>query len=121
MIKFINKERLSRLLLVVLLSVLTTGLSYAVLSLPIEAPGLSLLVAEKLDASGVSNPVTAVLLNFRGYDTLLEMAVLFLALLGVWSLGGKPERCESAPGAVLEMLSRLLIPLFIMVAGYLLW
>ena len=121
MTKFFNKESLFRLLLVVLLSVLAAGLGYAVLSLPIEAPGLSLSVAEKLDASGVSNPVTAVLLNFRGYDTMLEMAVLFLALLGVWSLGGEPERSESGPGVVLDMLSRTLIPLFVMVAGYLLW
>ena len=121
MTKLNNKERLFRLLLMVLLSVLAAGLGYAVLSLPAEAPGLSLSVADNLDASGVSNPVTAVLLNFRGYDTMLEMAVLFLALLGVWSLGGEPERSESEPGAVLDMMSRALIPLFVMVAGYLLW
>ena len=32
--------------------------------------------------SGVDHPVTAVLLNFRAWDTLLELAVLLLALLG---------------------------------------
>ena len=104
-----------------LLSVLAAGLGYAVLNLPVEAPGLSVRVADNLYDSGVSNPVTAVLLNFRSYDTLLEMAVLLLALLGVWSPGDVRELNESAPGAVLDMLSRLLIPLFILVAGYLLW
>ena len=108
-------------LLLPLLLALFVGLSYAVLSLPEHTEGLQEMVADKMKVSGVSNPVTAVLLNFRGYDTLLEMAVLWLALLGVWSLGGRAERRESAPGAVLDMLSRLLIPLFIMVAGYLLW
>ena len=44
-----------------------------------------------------------------------------LALLGVWSLGGIPESHESSPGPVLDMLSRLLVPLLILVAGYLLW
>ena len=37
---------------------------------------LAQTVSETLAASGVSNPVTAVLLNFRAYDTLLELAVL---------------------------------------------
>ncbi len=108
-------------LLVALLSVLTVGLGYAVLSLPAQTPGLSEAVAANLVTSGVSNPVTAVLLNFRSYDTLLEMGVLLLALLGVWSLGGIPKWRESSPGPVLDSLSRLLVPLLILVAGYLLW
>ncbi len=110
-----------RLLSSLLLSLVAAGLGYAVLSLPAVAPGLTAQVAENLDASGVSNPVTAVLLNFRGYDTLLELGVLLLALLGVWSLGVLPARREPAPGPVLDMLARLLTPLLILVAGYLLW
>ena len=51
------------------------GLGYVVLSLPPYATGLSVEVAANLETSGVSNPVTAVLLNFRGYDTLLEMGL----------------------------------------------
>ncbi len=116
-----KQPTLFRLLLAVLLSALAVGLGYAVLSLPSSAPGLSEQVVFKLEASGVSNPVTAVLLNFRAYDTLLELGVLLLALLGVWSLGGIPERRETSPGPVLDTLSRLLVPLLILVAGYLLW
>ena len=110
-----------RLLLVVLLSATAAGLGYAVLTLPSQTPGLGQWVAENLDSSGVSNPVTAVLLNFRSYDTLLEMGVLLLALLGVWSLGGIQKKRELSPGPVLDMLSRLLVPLLVLVAGYLLW
>ncbi len=116
-----NKQVIFRLLLAVLLTVLALGLGYAVLSLPGQAPGLSLSVAENIKTSGVSNPVTAVLLNFRAYDTLLEMAVFLLALLGVWSIGFAPAPEESSPGAVQEMLTRLLVPFLILVAGYLLW
>jgi multisubunit Na+/H+ antiporter MnhB subunit len=108
-------------LLASLLSVMLVGLGAVLLSLPAQAPGLSAVVAQNLDASGVRNPVTAVLINFRGYDTLLEMAVLLLALLGVWSLGRAPEQRKSPPGAVLELLLRLLVPVLIVVAGYLLW
>jgi multisubunit Na+/H+ antiporter MnhB subunit len=104
-----------------LLSALAAGLGYAVLCLPAQAPGLGGQVAKNIETSGVSNPVTAVLLDFRGYDTLLEMGVLLLALLGVWSLSRDPEQSEAPPGPVLELLSRLLVPLLILVAGYLLW
>ena len=119
--KSVNKPMLFRWLLVLLLFVLAGGLAYAILNLPSHAIGLSLWVEENVDASGVSNPVTAVLLNFRAYDTLLEMAVLLLAVLGIWSLAVMPKSRDSAPGAVLEMLSRLLVPLLVLVSGYLLW
>ena len=105
----------------VALLLVAAGLGYVVLSLPPYAAGLSAEVTANLDASGVSNPVTAVLLNFRGYDTLLEMVVLLLALLGVWSLGGTAVRREAAPGSVLDTLARVLAPLLILVASYLLW
>jgi multisubunit Na+/H+ antiporter MnhB subunit len=62
-----------------------------------------------------------VLLNFRGYDTLLEMVVLLLALLGAWSLGPAPAPAEAPPGPVLDTLSRSLAPVFGLVAAYLLW
>ncbi len=110
-----------RLLLILLLSVLTVGLAAAVLSLPEQAPGLSIAVAENIEKSGVTNPVTAVLLNYRAYDTLLELGVLLLALLGIWSLGGVSKRGQSLPGPVLDILSRVLVPLLILVSGYLLW
>jgi uncharacterized MnhB-related membrane protein len=51
--------------------------------LPAEFTGLSVHVAGAIADSGADNPVTAVLLNFRAYDTLLEVAVLLLALIGV--------------------------------------
>jgi multisubunit Na+/H+ antiporter MnhB subunit len=105
----------------VILLLFTAGLGYAVLSLPSDSLGLSAQVAANLEITGVSNPVTAVLLNFRGYDTLLEMVVLLLALLGVWSLGCTASRREAKPGSVLDTLARLLVPVLILVAGYMLW
>jgi multisubunit Na+/H+ antiporter MnhB subunit len=77
-------------------------------------------VLARIGESGVSNPVTAVLLNFRGYDTLLELAVLLAALLGILALG--PERGGYAPaGPVLSGLAGWLIPALILTGGYLLW
>lgn len=116
-----DKPELPGWLLVFLVLMLGAGLGYAVLSMPTQAVGLGTQVADNIGNSGVSNPVTAVLLNFRAYDTLLEMVVLLLAVLGVWSLAIMPEHKEAAPGAVLGMLSCLLLPLLILVSGYLLW
>ncbi|MGB5397443.1 MAG: MnhB domain-containing protein, partial [Gammaproteobacteria bacterium] len=78
-------------------------------------------VADHIELSGVSNPVTAVLLNFRSYDTLLEIIVLLVALLGAWSLRGDIVSTELTANPVLDTLSRLLVPVFILVSAYLLW
>lgn len=97
------------------------GLGYGILSLPPYSEGLSIEVTMNLHSSGVSNPVTAVLLNYRGYDTLLEMMVLLVALLAVWSFGEATMHSENSPGTVLITLTRLLTPVLILVAAYLLW
>lgn len=79
-------------------------------------------VAAHMAVSGVEHPVTAVLLNFRGYDTLLEIAVLLLALLVILASGidGADAR-PRAVSPVLQALARLAVPLVIVVAVYLLW
>jgi len=97
-------------------------LAWALWSLPPEAAGLSAQVREQLPNSGVRAEVTAVLLNFRGYDTLLETAVLLTALLGVWNLGKSSlPGTDLTPGPVLETLVRFLVPVMILVTGYVLW
>ena len=82
--------------------------------------GQAQAIAAALPESGVSNPVTAVLLNFRAYDTFLELAVLLVAVLGILALGPARPAYRSA-GPVLGALSRWLLPLLVVTAGYLLW
>lgn len=103
-------------------------LALAVLALPEGAPGLRPLVAENLSVSGVENPVTAVLLNFRAYDTLMESIVLLIALIAVWALtpdalwGGVPGlRQHVRPDGVMATFGRLLPPLGLIVAVYIVW
>jgi len=112
---------LFRWALMLLLLTVAGGLGYALLSLPEQAVGLSEQVRVNMEMSGVQNPVTAVLLNFRGYDTLLEMAVLLAALLGVWSLGAAEAHRRIDPQPVLSLLVGGLAPMMILMAGYLLW
>lgn len=96
--------------------------------LPHPAPGLREEAWQSLSASGVSHPVTAVLLNYRGYDTLLEIAVLLVAGIAVQLLRRqRQERAPSAPdtpdpgGPLIDVLLRLLVPGIVLVAGFLLW
>lgn len=109
-------------LIVLLAMALALVLGWAMLDLPPHALRLPTEVAANIADSGVEHPVTAVLLNFRGYDTLLEVAVLLLALFGVLALA-QPHAARAAAPAhpLLQALARLLAPLMVLVAGYLLW
>ena len=99
-------------------------LGWAILSLPLSGEGLRSNVEQHLSLSGVSNPVTAVLLNFRGYDTLLEIAVLLLAMLAIWVVSAhetSSTRAQPVEFSALWGLSAILTPILILTAGYVLW
>jgi multisubunit Na+/H+ antiporter MnhB subunit len=111
------------------LSVLVAaGLAAVVLTLPSPAPTLAPAAAANLPAFGLGNPVTAVLLGYRALDTLLEKVVLFIAIIGVWSLtrdrlwGGQPGlRYRADRDDVLVLLGQLLPPVGIVVGIYIVW
>lgn len=110
-----------RSLCAVLLVVVWSMLVLAILELPAPWPGLLPEVRAQLERSGVEHPVTAVLLNFRGYDTLLEVGVLFVAALGVWSLGFiAPGPADTPSSPLLSALIRMLAPILVLTSGYLL-
>lgn len=97
-------------------------LAWAVLALPTQPRGLTGPALAALPDSGVTNPVTAALLNYRGYDTLLEVAVFLLALAGVWSLReGRWLPVDLSAHPLLLSLLRLVLPVLVVAGGYLLW
>ncbi len=83
--------------------------------------GLSGLVLTHLEASGVGNPVTAVLLNFRSFDTLMEVAVLFLTIVAVHGLGLRLPVVSLAGQASAAALTRLITPITLLFGAYILW
>jgi multisubunit Na+/H+ antiporter MnhB subunit len=90
---------------------------------PSNRVDLAAEVSRHLADSGVRHPVTAVLLNFRAYDTLLEIAVLLAALFGVFVVA-KPTGTTTRPvpdDAILGSVARGLVPVMLIVAGYVLW
>jgi multisubunit Na+/H+ antiporter MnhB subunit len=97
-------------------------LAQAVLDLAPVTVSLTPAVQAELHASGVAHPVTAVLLNFRAYDTWLELLVLLLAVLA--ALQGRfrahPLETPLSQDPLVGWLVLLLVPLAVLVGGYLL-
>lgn len=115
--------RIGMLLLTLMLTALL-GRSVWQLSMLEPASDLPCQLQDNLAASGVEHPVTAVLLNFRSYDTLLEIAVLVIAAMAGISMARTrsledPELRTS--DTLLRALLRWLVPLMLLLAGYLLW
>jgi multisubunit Na+/H+ antiporter MnhB subunit len=104
------------------------ALALAVLRLPDPAPSLAADAMARRGELGLGNPVAAVLMGYRGLDTLLESVVLVFAVLAVWSMapdrrwGGVPgprfARQEDGP---LALLARLLPPIGIVVGIHIAW
>ncbi len=111
-----------RFSLAVLALALFGSLTWAIFSLPANPTGLTAKALHHLPASGVMNPVTAALLNYRAYDTLLELGVLLLALVAVWGLriGEWPDTDQPVRPLLRSML-RLVLPMLVLAAVYLLW
>lgn len=111
----------AQFLLPVVLTSFAAVLIWMVHGLP-PSSGLVQMVVQHLPESGVRHPVTAVLLNFRGYDTLLELGVLLLALMAIWSMipAAPPGTDDPVPPAQ-QGLTRTLLPVMVLVCAYLLW
>ena len=90
------------------------------------AAGLGPTVAQALPDSGVDYPVTAVLLAFRAYDTLLEIAVLFVAVVVAaalrWASGGPvTDRQGGPPNALVAAFIPHVLPVLVVIVGWFLF
>ena len=97
-------------------------LAWALWHIPLTDSGLQTLALAELPNSGVEHAVTAVLLNYRAYDTLLEVVVLLAAVLGARAAGwpvALPLNADRGP--LLPGVASLLLPLLLLSAVYLLW
>ena len=76
---------------------------------------------------GVANAVTTVVVYFRGFDTLGEIAVLFIASLGIGLMLESNDSCEikQESNFILQSASKVLFPvillfgIYVMVYGHL--
>lgn len=90
--------------------------------LPTHSASLMPYVLASLDDSGVGHPVTAVLLNYRAWDTALELAVLAWAWYAQRSFADASGlKLRALQGRVIKAAVWSLLPLVALVAAYLLW
>ena len=103
------------------LGALFVWLGWTVIGLPSPGEGLRAVVDANIDPGGVRHPVTAVLLDFRGYDTLIEVAVLVVAAVAIRQVQRVRRESASPPPDLLGPLVNILVPISIVTAGYLVW
>ncbi|WP_127469894.1 monovalent cation/H+ antiporter subunit A [Thiomicrorhabdus aquaedulcis] len=113
---------------------LASGVSASLLTLAVLsrdfAPISEFFIQNSVPGGGGTNVVNVILVDFRGTDTLGEIAVLALAGLGIYALlqGMKlPAPTHNTQGiawntdhhpAIMKTLTRLLLPLMILVAVF---
>jgi multisubunit Na+/H+ antiporter MnhB subunit len=118
----------TRLFAACLCVLVAAALAGVVLLLPDQGPTLAPQAMERLPETGLGNPVTAVLIAYRSFDTVLEKVVLVLAVVGVWSLaadrywGGAPgEARAERPEPTLAFFAQMLAPIGIVVGVHIFW
>ena len=89
-----------------------------------EGGGLTAAAEALLPESGVEHPVTAVLLNFRGYDTWLEIGVILMGLLAIFAAGGVKDYRKPRVAAKDPMLRQVILfftPVLFLFGAFLLY
>ncbi|MDP1708870.1 MAG: monovalent cation/H+ antiporter subunit A [Gammaproteobacteria bacterium] len=107
------------------------ALTWAVLTRPHQSIA-GYFLAHSVPGGGGANVVNVILVDFRGYDTLGEIAVLALAGLGIYAMlerlhlsgperdaGGRLWNPDLHP-AIMATFSRLLLPLALLVSVFIL-
>jgi multisubunit Na+/H+ antiporter MnhB subunit len=108
----------------------TATLGTTIAMLPIVPPSLApdAAAAASGPGAGLGNPITAVLISYRSFDTMLEKIVLILAVVGVWSIGTDkawgsapaPLR-QSRPYPAMVLLAQILVPIGALVGIHIFW
>ncbi len=78
---------------------------------------------DNLERNNIPNIVTSIVTLYRGYDTIGEVTVLFLAILGVYmlasSIGLKDvEKVLYTPGFIVKSASVILFPIIVLFGAY---
>ena len=105
-------------------------LTLAILTRPYDTSLAEFFLANSVSGGGGTNVVNVILVDFRGFDTLGEISVLAIAGLGVYLMldglrlplpgtDGEGRNWSRDPyPPILTVLSRILLPLALMVSAY---
>ena len=110
-----------KIILAILAFLLFSLLSFLLLNIKPFENSLENMVKNEMINSQISHEITSILLDFRSLDTLLEVAVIFLALIGIKTISPlfryKPL---SFPLLITDTYVSLIFPVIVIVAFYIL-
>ena len=114
-----------RVVAILLLIIVTMGISMSLAKIPFGTPKTKVgkyYIDKGMEETGSVNIVTSVVVNYRGFDTLGEVTVLFIASIGlgaVLTAGLKEKTGKTQPASlVLYTGCRLLFPLILVFGSY---
>ena len=114
-----------RIVTIFLLIIVAVGISLSLVKIPFGTPKTEVgrhYIDEGIEETGAVNIVTSVVINYRGFDTLGEVTVLFIASIGlgavlITSVEEKVRKTEPA-SLILYTGCRLLFPLILVFGSY---
>jgi len=110
---------------ILLLVIVALGISLSLAKIPFGVPKTKVgrhYINEGVKETGAANIVTSVVVSYRGFDTLGEVTVLFIASIGLGAvlstIVGKTVRKIEPASLVLSTGCRLLFPLILIFGTY---
>jgi len=110
---------------IILLGIVASGISLSLAKIPFGVPKTKVgthYINEGIKETGATNIVTSVVVSYRGFDTLGEVTVLFIAAIGlgaVLTASGREKMRKTEPASlVLYTGCRLLLPLILIFGIY---
>ena len=107
-----------------LLVIIFAGIYFALKHIPYAKDKMKVFkhyINNGIKENGAANIVTAVVLNYRGFDTLGEVTVLFIGAVGLGAIlfGFEFKRKEKFPASLILITGcRLLFPLILLLGVY---
>ena len=111
---------------IILLAILAIGIIVSLTEIPFGIPKTTVgtyYINEGIKDTGATNIVTSVVVNYRGFDTLGEVSILFIAAIGlgaVLATAGKKniKRNVEKASLVLSTGCRFLFPFILLFGAY---
>lgn len=113
-----------KIISILLLSIVAVGISLSLAKIPFGEPKTKVgnhYIDEGIKETGAVNIVTAVVVSYRGFDTLGEVTVLFIAATGlgtVLRVGRRKATAVEPASFVLQTGCRVLFPLILVFGSY---
>ncbi|HDJ34586.1 MAG TPA: cation:proton antiporter [Bacteroidetes bacterium] len=115
-----------KLISIILLGMVATGLFMSISQIPFGEPGERIgdhFINQGVNETGATNIVAAVVVSYRGFDTLGEVSVLFTAAMGLGAVIGLVRRKKThtpiEPASLIVYTGcRFLFPVILLVGTY---